>query len=349
MSDMTQLMARTDMSPVPYSETPERWDPTDPVMTWRIDWDFTSMEPEWRTIIEAAVRDVISDADALLGDLSFQEVGAGQEPELHIFVPEGFGGGSASARGDSTFDGKYTGPGTIALDVAVINLPDPIDRRESGEDDRHEWYQDGGYGKKVMIHELGHVLGLAHPFQDRPIFAQIFPEDNVYNTVMSYWQTSGLPKDDRHTDFPSTFMEFDKKALHLLGYDIEHDPVQLHRFFDGTIYNYKVDYPVFDVTATYQSTIEVDPGSADVFVFERTDKNATFMTSDPAEAYYVQNNYVNYELVDGFAYDPNGNVAVHRFFDTIEGTHFYTNDVAEVDLIRRTVPTFTYEGIEFYA
>ena len=43
---------------------------------------------------------------------------------------------------------------------------------------------DGGYGLFTLIHELGHALGLKHPFEDGEILTSI--EDNRVNTVMSY-------------------------------------------------------------------------------------------------------------------------------------------------------------------
>ncbi len=38
---------------------------------------------------------------------------------------------------------------------------------------------------------------------------------------------------------------------------------------------------------------------------------------------------------------------VYRFYNTQTLTHFYTNNLAEVDFIRQNLPTFSYEGVRF--
>lgn len=45
--------------------------------------------------------------------------------------------------------------------------------------------------------------------------------------------------------------------------------------------------------------------------------------------------------------DPNA-VPVFRFFDTVHGTHFYSDDAAERDTVIATRPDLAYEGIGFY-
>lgn len=63
----------------------------------------------------------------------------------------------------------------------------------------------GQYGYFILIHEIGHALGLKHPFEGSP--ALPLAEDHDSNTVMSY-TTRG--------DAPATPMPYDLLALHYL-------------------------------------------------------------------------------------------------------------------------------------
>ncbi|WP_459828153.1 M10 family metallopeptidase C-terminal domain-containing protein, partial [Hydrogenophilus islandicus] len=47
-----------------------------------------------------------------------------------------------------------------------------------------DYLGDGGYGKNTIVHEMGHALGLKHPFEGGTVLPA--DKDNRVNTVMSY-------------------------------------------------------------------------------------------------------------------------------------------------------------------
>ncbi|TFW28262.1 DUF4214 domain-containing protein [Massilia horti] len=107
--------------------------------------------------------------------------------------------------------------------------------------DNMEWYAynsnltPGGFGYETLLHELGHALGLKHPFleADDPADTPVLPKflDNIDNTLMSYtvW---GAP----HT----TYSQYDIAALNwLYGGDGLRGAVGINsttgaRYFTGT-------------------------------------------------------------------------------------------------------------------
>lgn len=75
-----------------------------------------------------------------------------------------------------------------------------LDNAEFAAYNDHPFAGDVGY--QVLLHEIGHALGLGHPFEDTYVLPS--DQDNTNNTVMSYtW--AGSPK--------STFQEYDLLAL----------------------------------------------------------------------------------------------------------------------------------------
>jgi hypothetical protein len=77
--------------------------------------------------------------------------------------------------------------------------------------DNVEWFSQnhnlnpGGYGYETLLHELGHALGLKHPFDDSIHLPA--SQDNTNNTLMSYTSVGGAH---------STYSQYDIAALNWL-------------------------------------------------------------------------------------------------------------------------------------
>ncbi len=77
----------------------------------------------------------------------------------------------------------------------------------------------GSFFFSVMVHEIGHALGLKHPFDDgangRPTFADLglFHEQSVFRTIMDYWDSPDEARPGNNAGFQVTPMVLDIQAI----------------------------------------------------------------------------------------------------------------------------------------
>jgi serralysin len=100
--------------------------------------------------------------------------------------------------------------------------------------DHNGWETPPGYhGYLTLIHELGHALGLKHPFEDGATLP--LEEDNQSHTVMTYTFS---------TYEPATYMTYDVMALHYLygaspnqeGRTVYHFDMDIDRYHLGDLF-----------------------------------------------------------------------------------------------------------------
>jgi hypothetical protein len=78
-----------------------------------------------------------------------------------------------------------------------------------------------------------------------------------------------------------------------------------------------------------------------------------FYTINPAERDAVLNSLPNYQYQPGQGFQASaapvpGSTPLYRFFNTLNGVHFYTPNAAEAQNVRNTLPNFRDEGVGFY-
>lgn len=79
-------------------------------------------------------------------------------------------------------------------------------------------YRDGGFANYVVVHELGHALGLKHPFEglsSNPSTLDPALDDRIH-TVMSYTVLASSPSAVTYSYHPTTPMVLDIKAVQAL-------------------------------------------------------------------------------------------------------------------------------------
>ena len=112
-----------------------------------------------------------------------------------------------------------------------------------------------------------------------------------------------------------------------------------------TVFQY--EGPVF--TASTQPVASFSP----VMRFWNNQTNEHFYTISQVEVAYVQSHYPQY-ILEGVAYyaptapASDGRTSLYRFWNQVNGEHFYTSSVAERDHIIATWPQFVYEGPVYY-
>jgi serralysin len=94
----------------------------------------------------------------------------------------------------------------------------------------------GSYDFLTNLHEIGHALGLKHPFEDNPIAPAA--RDNYFYTIMSYTASPWSGHGDNYASFyPTTPMYYDLLAIEAIyGMHAYNTGNNAYRFYEGHKY-----------------------------------------------------------------------------------------------------------------
>ena len=144
----------------------------------------------------SAVASILGNVGALTG-ISFAETASGTSADLHfgaINIPE------ATQSGQTRTQSNYSYSSDEVLTSYTAEAFVYLDNVEFAGSNASPTAGTSGY--ETLLHEIGHALGLPHPFEGpRPLPVA---EDNTNNTVMSYTHAG---------DFKSGFQAYDLLAL----------------------------------------------------------------------------------------------------------------------------------------
>ncbi|MFN7088181.1 MAG: M10 family metallopeptidase [Burkholderiales bacterium] len=134
-------------------------------------------------------------------------------------------------RANQTFTSSSVSRAAFYVAIPGQQLPSPLPQL---------YDQASAFNYQILLHEIGHALGLSHPFakagQTRSTAVLPSLEDNYDNTVMSYTSRA-------HPVTPTTPMSYDILAIQwLYGWNTAHNASDTTYTFDSTEINFLTVY-----------------------------------------------------------------------------------------------------------
>lgn len=295
---------------------------------------------------KAYTRSVLNKLDLLLDN----DFVSGSLISSHLTVKKG----DLSAQGA---DG-ITGRSSTTSHYANITIDTDI-----GTSADHLGVSEQQYFRYVVTHEIGHALGLKHPFDVQG--SQNVVDDTLtpIQTIMAYANNA--------QEVVTNYSGMDIAAM-IEANGIEDDvapdgDVPVYRFYNQVTGGHF--FTVNKAEATQVATTMYDqysyegnhfyadagPGAGlvPVYRFFNTVTEGHFFTRGPKEKEYVENNLPQYRYEGiGFyaeATDTPSNEEVYRFYNARTQGHFFTSSEAERDNVIAHLSDYAYEGVAFYA
>ncbi len=163
-----------------------------------IDQSVNSALTSFNTSQRNATRELMSYVSSLIG-VSFVEVSLSSAADFH-FGATNLSPSNVAGLSGREYSYRYIGDQITELQADTYVLLDNVDFASYNNN-----LFAGGYGYEVLLHEIGHSLGLGHPFEGQYTLSP--SADNTNNTVMSYTGAG---------NYKSQFQSYDLLALQWL-------------------------------------------------------------------------------------------------------------------------------------
>ncbi len=160
------------------------------------DKQITTAKTEFNAAQQEATLAILKYASSITG-VVFKEVASGSSADIH-FANTDLAGSSVTGLTDKSYSYQYDGKNIVTEYTADAYVY--LDNVEWGMENGTPTTGTRGY--EILLHEIGHALGLKHPFEAPNKLATNL--DNTNNTVMSYTEAGA---------YKTTYQAYDLAAL----------------------------------------------------------------------------------------------------------------------------------------